>query len=296
MSPLAFTLALFGGLVVSAASDSPTADCKLSFDGRVPLSSTPETFSSEQSLFNPKYVIGQNLTWAKIIEFPEITPSRFDIPAQAKPLGLTLTDESTFLSGSEGVETALRRTELLVNNKNNTVSGHKTWHFSFRTDPSRPLNYSHEYLLAFHEAADFQADFWSVKVGALLEGPAVPSQNLRVEGYKWDTPVKRFFEAPLVDAVWHNMGINLDFDNNMISVLYSIDNAPLEVVVPPTFNNISGKAPTTLGETHFGLQKRPTGANLENFLFEGYQEKGINEAFFFGGIFQDDSSTGCVTL
>lgn len=82
----------------------------------------------------------------------------------------------------------------------------------------------------------------------------------------------------------------------MISVLYSVDNEPLKVVVPPTFNNISGRAPTTLGETHFGLQKRPRGANINNFLFEGSQEKGINEAFFFGGIFQDDSSTGCITL
>lgn len=84
----------------------------------------------------------------------------------------------------------------------------------------------------------------------------------------------------------------------MISVLYSLGDAPLQVVAPPAFNNISGKAPTTLGETHFGLQKRPTGANVDinNFLFEGFQEEGIDEAFFFGGIFQDDSSTGCVTL
>lgn len=82
----------------------------------------------------------------------------------------------------------------------------------------------------------------------------------------------------------------------MISVLYSKGDAPLAVVVPPTFNNISGTPPTTLGETHFGLQKRPVGANLNNFLFVGEQPKGINEAFFFGGIFQDDTATGCITL
>jgi hypothetical protein len=84
--------------------------------------------------------------------------------------------------------------------------------------------------------------------------------------------------------------------SSMISVLYSTDDAPLQVVAPPTFNNISGIPPTTLGETHFGLQKRPVGANLENFLFVGEQESNINEALFLGGIFQDDSSTGCVTL
>lgn len=82
----------------------------------------------------------------------------------------------------------------------------------------------------------------------------------------------------------------------MISIYYSTGDSPLELVVPPTFNNISGAPPTNLGETHLGLQKRPVGANLEDFLFNGTQEFGINEAFFFGGIFQDDSSTNCVTL
>jgi hypothetical protein len=82
----------------------------------------------------------------------------------------------------------------------------------------------------------------------------------------------------------------------MISVYYSTDDNPLELVAPPTFNNISGIPPTTLGETHFGIQKRPNGANINNFLYNGTQEFGINEGFFFGGIFQDDSSTGCVTL
>lgn len=83
---------------------------------------------------------------------------------------------------------------------------------------------------------------------------------------------------------------------SLISVLYSTNDLPLEVVVPPTFNNISGKAPTTLGETHFGLQKRPLGANIDNFLFNGTQEEGINEALYLGGIFQDNSATGCITL
>lgn len=123
-------------------------------------------------------------------------------------------DKSVFLSGSEGLETALRRAELLVNNRNDTVSGHVTWHLSFRTDPERPLNYSHEYLLAFHEAQDFQADFWSLKAGAdLLSPPGTPPQKtLRVEGHKWDVPVKRFFETPLTDGVWHNFGIDLNFN------------------------------------------------------------------------------------
>jgi hypothetical protein len=134
---------------------------------------------------------------------------------------LTYRDASVFLSGTEGLETALRRAELLVNNNNPTVSGHKTWHVSFRTDPTRPLNYSHEYLFTFHEAQDFQADFWSIKAGALLEAPlgSPPQKTLRVEGYKFDVPVKKFFETPLTDDVWHNFGINLDFDQKYVLCL-----------------------------------------------------------------------------
>lgn len=94
------------------------------------------------------------------------------------------------------------------------MSGHKTWHISLRTDPARPLNYTHEYELAFHEAQDFQADFWSLKTGAALGADSpVSRKTLRVEGCKWDVPVKNFFEVPLSDDTWHNFGINLDFPN-----------------------------------------------------------------------------------
>ncbi|KAL8391534.1 hypothetical protein RB595_010232 [Gaeumannomyces hyphopodioides] len=284
-------IGLLAMLLSGQALAQDAAACTLTFDGRIPQAATAQTFVSKQSPFNPKNVLGPNVTWDEIIEFPDIPQSRFDKVVNSKPVGLSISDKSVFLSGTEGLETALRRAELLLNNRNDTVSGHVTWHLSLRTDPARPLNYTHEYLLAFHEAQDFQADFWSIKAGAELEAPVgtPPRKALRVEGHKWDVPVKVFFETPLTDDTWHNFGIDLNFNENT-------DDEPLKVVAPPTPNNISGKAPTTLGETHFGLQKRPVGANLTSFLFEGYQDPGINEAFFFGGIFQDQSATGCITL
>lgn len=291
-------IGLLAMLLSGQALAQDAAACTLTFDGRIPQAATAQTFVSKQSPFNPTHVLGPNVTWDEIIEFPAIPQSRFDKVVNSKPVGLSISDKSVFLSGTEGLETALRRAELLLNKRDDTVSGHVTWHLSLRTDPARPLNYTHEYLLAFHEAQDFQADFWSIKAGAELEAPVgtPPRKTLRVEGYKWDVPVKVFFETPLTDDTWHNFGIDLNFNENLISVLYSTDDEPLKVVAPPTPNNISGKAPTTLGETHFGLQKRPVGANLTSFLFEGYQDPGINEAFFFGGIFQDQSATGCITL
>lgn len=50
--------------------------CTLSFDGRVPQNATAQTFVSAQSPFNPGYVLGPNVTWDQVIEFPQIPPSR----------------------------------------------------------------------------------------------------------------------------------------------------------------------------------------------------------------------------
>lgn len=139
-------------------------------------------------------------------------------------------DKSVFLSGTEGLETELRRAELLLNNRNDTVSGLVTWHLSVRTDPSRPLNYSHEYILAFHEAQDFQADFWSLKVGAPLLSPpgTPPDKTFRLEGWKWDNPVKTFFQTPLTDDVWHNFGIGLDYNKKYVFFFFLLGFASIE--------------------------------------------------------------------
>ena len=109
--PSILSLFLFGGMALSATPGAPPA-CTLSFEGRVPLDATAEQFSTKESLFNPKYVLGPNVTWAEIIEFPDIPPSRvssqldhsysplpchylmralqFDAQAGTKPLGLSL--------------------------------------------------------------------------------------------------------------------------------------------------------------------------------------------------------------
>jgi hypothetical protein len=239
-----------------------------------------------------------------VISFPAVEPSLFDEAVNTKPIELEITDRSIFASSSEGAETALRRAELLINNKPSTVSGNVTWLLSLRTSPSRPLNLSHEYLLAFHEAQDYQADFWSLKVGVPMEGSKgygelvgfkdakVTDEMLKkgevlyLQGYKWAEPVQTFFMAPLTPSVWHNFGLYLSYSTNQLQVLYSTGNTALEIVTPLLSNNLSGKAPTTLGETHLGLQKKPTGANLTNFLFEGEQEWGIRESLMMGGVWQ----------
>ncbi|KAF2465862.1 uncharacterized protein BDR25DRAFT_294403 [Lindgomyces ingoldianus] len=279
--------------------------CAPTFEGRIPPNATSALFSSAESPFNPKYVLGKNISWDQVISFPDVQPSILDAVAQTKPIEIKITDASIFSSSSEGPETALRRAELLVNNRPSTVSGTKTWFLSLRTSPARPLNYTHEYLLAFHEAADYQADFWSLKTGVPMTGSygeIIGFRNASVEGgvqnwmgegrvlylqgYKWASPVQTFFLTPFYPDTWHNFGIYLDFNSNHLQVLYSTDNNPLHLVTPLLPNNLSGKAPTTLGETHFGIQKKPVGANLTNFLYEGEQELGVREGLLMGGISQ----------
>lgn len=188
-----------------------------------------------------------------------------------------------------------------------------------RTSPdhSLALNLSHEYLLAFHEAQDFQADFWTLKVGLPMQEalrgpngagggtdlaaygqlvgykhPGVDDAMLRtgevlyLQGYKWAQPVQTYFMAPFTRDVWHNFGLYLDFDDNKMQVAYSTGAEKLEILTPLLANNISGTPPTTLGETHWGLQKRPVGANITNFLFNGIQPEGIRERLAIGGVLQ----------
>ncbi|KAL6174077.1 hypothetical protein ACJQWK_00226 [Exserohilum turcicum] len=282
-------------LALTTTTTSPS--CPLTFDGRIPQNFTKATFETAQSPFNRKYVLGLNQTWSQVISFPmDVEPSIFDRAAGTKPIEVEITDKSVFASDSEGHETALRRAELLVNGKNQTVSG--------------------KYLLAFHEAQDFQADFWSLKVGRPMQEanatngtagshlaaaygtnigfrhPAVSPAMLEtgsviyLQGYKWAQPIQTYFLAPFTPHIWHNFGLYLDFESNHMQVAYSTGSRHLDIVTPLLPNNISGIAPTTLGETHWGLQKRPVGASLQDFLFKGEQPHGIHERLAIGGVLQ----------
>jgi hypothetical protein len=63
-------------------------------------------------------------------------------------------DESIFVPGSGGPQYGFRRAELLPgidgNGNATDVDGKTTFHWSIRTDPTRPLNYTHEYHPVWH--------------------------------------------------------------------------------------------------------------------------------------------------
>lgn len=80
--------------------------------------------------------------------------------------------------------------------------------------------------------------------------------------------------------------------NSPITSSNLVPNNDLTPVTQSTYNNLNGKAPTTLGEIHFELQKRPIGATSLDFLANGTQEFGIKDALVLCGIFQDESADG----
>lgn len=94
--------------------------------------------------------------------------------------------------------------------------------------------------------------------------------------------------SPLSGDVWFE---DADFWYSKIQVFYSQGGADLAAVSPVTANDNSGR-----GQYHFGLLKKPTGDGLTDITKQGFQETGISEGIVFGGIYQEDSAAGCISL
>lgn len=294
-------------LGLAAWTGSVEASCKILFDGRIPLSYTPEDLTKNSSLYNPQFVLGGNQTWAEVIKFVPTPPSMFDLPSPrlgfkslAKPLLATITDKSVFFPSPDMPDTGFRRSELIPNpntGNDSTVLGTTTVHWSIRTDPSHPLNYSHEYHPFWHERNDFNGNHFDLETGtpfdATKESIPIPNpKTLRIAGWAIPTPEENVFITDFDDDVWHNFAITVGWTTNTSSVYYSKGYEPLRKVAGPFENDNSDG-----GQFHFGVFKLPTGPPGIDVHFQGYQEhiRGF-EGLFYGGIFIEDSSDGCVTL
>ena len=73
-------------------------------------------------------------------------------------------------------------------------------------------------------------------------------------------------------------------------MFFSTGNSALKSVTQPIKNDLSGQ-----GQFHFGVLKKGVDGTGD-ITKTGIQESGINEGVIFGGIFEEDSSTGCVSL
>ncbi|EWC44436.1 hypothetical protein DRE_06804 [Drechslerella stenobrocha 248] len=301
--------ALLSSLVVTALYRAPVYAAPASstttvigtnpivFDGRIPPLFRSIKFDSyATSPYNPEYVLGQE-PWSKVIHFPNVEDSLFDKPLNGKSLIVSINNKSIFAPGGpQNAQNGFRRSELLpiVNNGNDvTNNGVTAHHFSVRVDPTRPLNYTHEYQPVFIETQDYSSHVWQLKTGTPFAETwdISAAKTLRLYSSSTSSSPTELLNVPFTDTEWHNFAIESDWENGLITVYYSTGQAALAKVVGPIPNDTSGK-----GQLHVGLLKLPTGPAGIDVVRQGYQSKRPNEGLTYGGIFIEDTSAGSVTL
>ncbi|SPQ19874.1 44879d5e-d898-4d54-8381-2fd604ce673d [Thermothielavioides terrestris] len=262
-------------------------NCTLQFDGRVPSDLVAADFDSPNKFFSEKFVLGQGLKFDQALRvLPVAGGSLFDIDVDAQPVEVLISDNSIF-NGQVG----FRRAELIPASNDGTdpsTQGVKTLHFSVKKDAERPLNLSHEYQLVFLESNDFSTNQFVLKTGTILGQNTADPDTLQVFGNV--NQGQLLFSTPFVDGVFHNFALKLDFDQSTTQVFFSAGEDPLKAVTGVLENDLSGQ-----GQFHFGVLKKPVGGQGD-ITKNGFQEAGINEGIILGGIFEEDSAVGCITL
>ncbi|KAI1357627.1 glycoside hydrolase family 131 protein [Xylaria arbuscula] len=271
--------------------------CDLQFDGRVPSDFTAATFNTDNGIFDPNNVFGQGLDLGSVIQIQDSLSSLVGSAPDSNVLDYTLInyyDDSIFAPSANNVQTGFRRAELLIASNDGldaSTTGVKTLHFSVMKDASRPLNLSHEYQLVFLESNDFSTNQFALKTGTILgaEENGDPD-TLQLFGNVNADPVQVLFATPFAEDVFHNFAVTLDFDALTTQVFYSQDTEALVAQTETLPNDVSGQ-----GQFHFGVLKKGLNGG-DDIVKNGEQEPGIDEGIIFGGIFEEDSSAGCVSL
>lgn len=268
--------------------------CPVVFDGRVSDNATGASFDQGLLPYDSEYDLGANLTWADVLRFPRTAQSLFD-PDCDKTVQVTIDDRSIFTPSPTNEQLGFRRAELLpqLSDANGSVTGIKTLHWSMMSDTRRKLNYTHEYQLVWLESSDYSSNQFSLNTGALYGSTnttAKEAKMLYLRGSSAMDPQQTLWETPFTDGVWHNFGLALNFNKNELAVLYSTASKPLALQTKAIVNDLSG-----LGQFHFGMLKKPTG-QATDITREGFQPAGIHEGITYGGIFEEDSTAGCISV
>lgn len=147
-----------------------------------------------------------------------------------KAIEVTIDDSSIFAPSADNVQIGFRRAELKPTTNTGSdpaTTGIKTLHFSVRADTARPLNYTHEYQLAFLESADYSTNQFALKTGSIIDD-SDPRGHLKknwlrlVGNVANDNGGKTLFEVPF-GKDWHNFGLRLDFTKKYVWLALDFD-------------------------------------------------------------------------
>lgn len=288
-----------GAALLAQAIGHPTRQndisCPVVFDGRIPQKSTGSSFVKGELPYDPSYVLGANLTWADVLRFPKGPQSLFD-NSTSKNVEVTIDDRSIFTPSPTNRQTGFRRAELQPRpaNATDSVTGIKTLHFSLKTDHAQPLNYSHEYQLVWLENQDYSANQFTIGTGTPYGNTDTSPKDARslfILGTSASSPQQTLFKTAFTPDVWHNFGLVLDFNANKVEVFYSKGGDSLKRKTKFLANDLSN-----LGQYHFGVLKKPTGPGGIDITKQGFQEAGIHEGVVYGGIFEENSAKGCISV
>ncbi|KAF1995527.1 glycoside hydrolase family 131 protein [Amniculicola lignicola CBS 123094] len=260
--------------------------CPIVFDGRLPTGSDADpswldTYATN-AIYNPDYVKGNDIKWSEILKWPAVEASRFD-GTNFIPFEVTISDKSIFQK-----QNGFRRAGLQFLKDASDGEGQKgvkTLHFSVKQDSARPLNLTHEYLNAWHEAADYSSNQIQFQTGQLIGKSAADKNNFKI----LDRNGKSLYSVAINTSQWQNFAIKLDYTKNQVQVYYSLGQAELKSVAGPTSANLAGG-----GQFQIGILKKPTGSS--DVVNTGYQSKNLNEGQIYGGVFLEDSTNNCVSL
>ncbi|KAF6814509.1 hypothetical protein CSOJ01_04060 [Colletotrichum sojae] len=292
---MASSLVSTASLFLLAASTVNAAKCPIQFEGRIPTSFTPADFDTSASPFNNGFVFGKGLKASDVVSIPVniAKPTQLDGTSN-KAFEINIDDRSIFAPSETNVQTGFRRAEMLPMSNNGTdpsTSGIKTVHWSMIKDPKKPLNLTHEYQMVFLESSIFSSNQFALKYGDLIGIHPADPDVLHLFGNSNTKPFQpELFTTKFTEGVFHNFALTLDFTKNLTQIYYSQGNAPLVAQGKPVENDISGQ-----GQFHFGVLKKSVNGTGD-LTKSGFHESGINEGIIFGGIFQEDSADGCVTL
>ncbi|KAK4213780.1 hypothetical protein QBC37DRAFT_400305 [Rhypophila decipiens] len=283
------SLRFFCGLLITLLwpLQALAQECTLQFDGRIDADLTAADFNDANDIFSNQFVIGQGLAFSQALRLlPAAAGSLFDIEGGLEPVQVLISDDSIFNN-----QLAFRRAELIPASNDGadaSTQGVKTLHFSVLKDLQRPLNLSHEYQLVFLESADFSTNQFVLKTGTILGQDTADPDTLQLFGNVNDGQL--LFSTAFTPGVFHNFALLLDFDASTTQVFFSTANDDLVQVTEALQNDLSGQ-----GQFHFGVLKKPVNG-VGDITQNGDQPDGINEGIIFGGVFQEDSSDGCMSL